>query len=126
MKALPLSLSFLAIALMIGACSNGEGDGPTPLSQQKCPADGVVVKLTSGPYAFDPKDFSFTADATYTLCLVGDDEFHTFTIDELGINISVKANETVVQDITPDKAGVFELFCVPHRALKMIGEIRVK
>ena len=34
MKALPLSLSFLAIALMIGACSNGEGDGPTPLSAE--------------------------------------------------------------------------------------------
>ena len=125
MKALLLSLSFLAIALIIGACGNGEGDGPPPAPPKTCPTDGVVVNLTSSPYAFDPKDFSFTTGTTYTLCLVADHEFHTFTIDELGIDASVKPNETVVQDITPDKAGVFELFCTPHRFLKMIGEVRV-
>ncbi len=125
MKTLLLSLSFLTIALVVGACGNGKEDGTPPPPPRTCPTDGVVVNLTSSPYAFDPKDFSFTAGTTYTVCLVADDELHTFTIDKLGINIFVKPNQTIVQDITPDKAGLFELFCIPHRSLRMIGEVRV-
>ena len=95
------------------------------LLRTECPTGTTVVDLTSSPYAFDPKDFEFMVGTSTTLCFVGDDEFHTFTIQELGININIIPKEIVVVDVTPDQTGAFKLFCIPHEALGMTGEVRV-
>ena len=89
---------------------------PTPLR----------VEMNSSPYLFNPRGFEFTIGATYTLTLVGDAEFHTFSVSELWGDIFVNPGETVVQDITPDKIGTFKLFCVPHESLGMVGEVRIQ
>ena len=62
---------------------------------------------------------------TYTLTIEGQNEFHTFTVKDLDINIIINAGETVTVDITPDKVGTFRLICVPHLGLGMVGEVRV-
>ena len=82
--------------------------------------------MNSSPYLFNPRGFEFTIGATYTLTLVGDAEFHTFSVSELWGDIFVNPGETVVQDITPDKIGTFKLFCVPHESLGMVGEVRIQ
>ena len=85
----------------------------------------VQVALEEDPYRFEPSEFTCEAGETLTLVLTGDREFHTFTIDELGIDIFVNAGETITQEITCDKPGTFKLICIPHEALGMVGTVTV-
>ena len=52
-------------------------------------------------------------------------EFHTFTVKELEIDIFINAGESVQEVVTFDQEGTFELVCIPHEALGMVGEVRV-
>ena len=128
MKLLLVALSFPAIALLVGAC--GTKDTPVvipvdPSIPLPTPSEQFFVFLTSNPYAFEPEQFSFKVGTTYTLTLIGDNEFHTFSVKELWGDIFINPNETVLQNVTPDQAGVFKLVCLPHEGLGMIGEVRV-
>ncbi len=128
MKILLVGLSFLTIALLAGACGSKDTQAVIttgPSAPPPTPSEQFFVFLTSSPYAFDPKVFSFTAGTTYTLTLIGDNEFHTFSVKELWGDIFINPNETVLQNVTPDQAGVFKLICLPHESLGMIGEVRV-
>ena len=130
----------LLIALLVGACGGGADptptqkpaptDTPTSTSVAPSPTDGeggipVNVINHTNPYVFEPNEFDFKVGTTYTLTIVGEDEFHTFTVKDLDIDIFVNAGETVVVDITPNKVGTFRLVCVPHLGLGMVGEVRV-
>jgi plastocyanin len=90
----------------------------------------VVVELEdpgkSGKYAFDPSKFTFKVGDTVNFKLVAETEFHTFTADDLKIDQSVDAGQTVEFSHTFDKAGTFKLYCIPHETLGMVGEITVQ
>ena len=140
----PLGL-ILSVAMLAAACGGGDDDEPTPRpaatntpvpamataaptqpSGNGTPAGQVVtVVQTENPYVFQPDAYNFELGTTYTLAFEAPGEFHTFTVDELGINIFVNANESVQQDITPSKAGSFKLYCVPHESLGMVGTVTV-
>ena len=135
----PLGL-ILSVAMLAAACGGGDDDEPTPRptiaptetvaptqpSGNGTPAGEVVtVVQTENPYVFQPDAYNFELGTTYTLAFEAPGEFHTFTVDELGINIFVNANETVQQDITPSTAGSFKLYCVPHESLGMVGTVTV-
>ena len=78
----------------------------------------------SGKYAFEPSDFSFSVGETVEFTLLGETEFHTFTIDDLGIDEALDAGEEVVFTFTFDKAGSFDLICLSHP--QMTGTFTVK
>jgi len=80
----------------------------------------------SGAYIFDPAELSFAVGETVTFSLTSEKEFHTFTVTDLGINTAVNAGETATLEVTFDTAGTYELICVPHRALGMVGTITVQ
>ena len=61
-----------------------------------------------------------------TFALVAEAEFHTFTVDELDIDVFMEAGETVRYTFTFDKPGTYKLICIPHQALGMTGEIVVE
>jgi heme/copper-type cytochrome/quinol oxidase subunit 2 len=50
---------------------------------------------------------------------------HTFTIDELGINIAVSSGQTTTEEFTVEKAGTFYFYCaVPgHLDAGMVGTL---
>ena len=145
-RVLAIVVSLLAVAVLAGACSGGEDPTATPrptatqpsgtaptatTAPTQPPSNGgagtpVRVELSSQPYSFSPDGFDFTVGTTYSLTIVADAEFHTFSVSELWGDIFVNPNETVTQDITPDKAGTFKLFCVPHESTGMVGEVRVQ
>lgn len=77
------------------------------------------------PYIFEPETIDWTLNKTYTLEFTDVNEFHTFNVDELGIEVYVNAGETVTQDVTPSVAGSFKLYCVPHESLGMVGTVNV-
>ena len=102
------------------------GTGPTP-------SDGPVIEMTvglndsggPGPFFFDPVDLSFNASDTVNFEFVGESQFHTFTVEELGIDVDVGGGETVNFEFTFDTPGTYTLICVPHQALGMVGTITV-
>ncbi len=101
--------------------------GPAPVVPG--PASDVTVGLNDsggrGPFVFDPVDFSFSAGEVVSFTFVGEATFHTFTVEELGIDVDVNAGETVSLDFTFDQPGTYTLICIPHQALGMVGTITV-
>jgi plastocyanin len=91
----------------------------------------VLVEMTdlgggSESYAYLPADFTFQLGETITFNLITQGEFHTFTIDDLEIDVSIDAESSDTFTYTFDKPGTFELICIPHQFLGMIGTIKVQ
>jgi len=106
--------------------------GSNGSSQTTAQPGGMTVEVLnrdnggSGKYAFEPADFTFKVGDTVTFVLTAETEFHTFTVDDLGIDEAINGGDTVEFTFTFDKAGEFHLFCIPHEALGMEGTITVQ
>ena len=94
------------------------------------PSDVTKVKIVnqdtggSGKYQFSPSDLTFKVGEKVEFTLLGETEFHTFTVDDLGIDESLDAGEEVVFTFTFDTAGTFDLICLAHP--QMTGAITVE
>ena len=90
----------------------------------------VEVKLqdpgVSGSYAFDPSELVFSVGETIAFKLTSEAEFHTFTVDRLGIDVSVIGREEAALTFTFHESGTFQLICIPHETLGMVGTITVR
>ena len=134
----------LAVAVIAAACGGDENGGvpaapPTPTVAAAAPAaaqpapssGGRVVRVEnqdkggSGVYQFVPSELNFEVGDTVTFEITAETEFHTFTVDDLGIDVSLEAGETVTHTYTFDKAGTFKLLCIPHETFGMTGTITV-
>ena len=138
----------LAVAVIAVACGGGGGGesggapptaAPAPTVAATAPAAGQpapslggrVVRIEnqdkggSGVYQFVPSELDFKVGDTVTFEITAETEFHTFTVDDLGIDVSLEAGETVSHTYTFDKAGSFKLLCIPHETFGMTGTITV-
>jgi plastocyanin len=79
----------------------------------------------SGSYWFEPMDFTFSVGQTVKFILTSENEFHTFTVDALGIDQNVDVGETAEITHTFTEAGSFDLICIPHQFVGMVGTISV-
>ena len=86
----------------------------------------VELKDEGGDYAFAPAELAFSVGETVTFKMTSQNEFHSFTVDDLGIDMEVEAGETGTLNFTFDKAGTYELICIPHESLGMVGTITVQ
>ena len=152
-RTIPLMLLGGLLSLAFVACGGGDNEpvgagqpaspSPVPRAPTAEPADngvtgggqeqgGTEVFITlqdpsgSGSYAFDPADSTFSVGDTVTFVLESETEFHTFTVEELGINVSTPGGATQETTFTFDTAGTFKLICIPHQALGMVGTITVQ
>lgn len=134
-----LALLMAAVLAACGSDTNEEDSTrptATPLTRQSPTAtpsspDGVLQVINrdlggSGEYRFDPAEFTFTEGQEVTFAIVAETEFHTFTVDELEIDVEIEAGETEMFTYTFDKPGIYELICIPHQAQGMVGEIVVE
>ena len=147
--ALVLILSMASIVLV--ACDSAEAAEPTPqpASPPPPPRAPTVLSLTeeivcaphepggsglsvglrdlagSGEYTFDPAELTFNVGDTVNFTLTGEAEAHTFTVDDLEIDVSVGAGEELKCSFTFDQPGTFPLICIPHELQGMVGTIRV-
>ena len=80
----------------------------------------------AGPMAYDPTDFTFSVGEGVNFTFIAEAAFHTFTINDLDINVEVNAGETVGFDFIFEDPGTYDLICVPHEALGMVGTITVQ
>ena len=105
-----------------------------PASQPSAPSstEGPVVEVNledpggSGEYIFDPADFVFEVGQAVTFSFTSETEFHDFAVEEFDIDVPVDAGETVTFTFTFDKAGTYDLICIPHESLGMVGTITVQ
>ena len=128
-----LGLLLSATVLVVGCPSNGDAPAtPTPAEPVAPDTSGemaneVRIVHKENPYQFEPNELSFEVGKTYNLVMGPDQtEFHTFTVDDLGIDLVLNAGDNLTHTFTPDKAGEFHLFCIPHQAFGMTGTITVK
>ena len=80
----------------------------------------------AGPMLYDPVDFAFAVGEGVNFTFIAEAAFHTFTINDLDINVEVNAGETVGFDYVFEEPGTYDLVCVPHEALGMVGTITVQ
>lgn len=142
MRALPAWYAILAAlgVLLLVACG-GEEPAPVPSptiaptatlapAPTPAPPPTVVVTLNDsggrGPFAFEPAEFTFDVGELVSLTLISESQFHTFTVEELGVDVSVNGGETVSVSFTFDEPGTYELICIPHQALGMKGTVTVQ
>lgn len=131
----------IAVTLIAAGCNGGSEPEPTPTTPPATPTPTAAPTDTGGgnggggellsvvhgenPYVFIPDTLDLQVGKTYTLDFNVPTEFHTFTLPELGIDIFVNAGEKVTEDITINQAGEFELVCIPHETLGMVGTVTV-
>lgn len=133
----PLFVLVGITVLVIAACGGGQAPTPTvtppPTPAPPCaPAAPGTVSVNledlggSGAYTFDPSEFSFDVGDTVAFTLCAETEFHTFTVGDLEIDVDVDGGKTERLIYTFDKAGTYDLICIPHQALGMVGTITVE
>lgn len=125
-------VGFLAIvalmAVVLAACGGEAAPTATTVADYTVELAGIA----SGSYRFHPKDLSLTAGKTYTIKVMSDAEFHTWTVrnpqdpSKPLIDVQVLPGETKSVEFTAPAAGAYELVCVPHEALGMRGTITAK
>ena len=144
-RGLKLSVVPLLAAGLIAVACGGDGSGdapataPAPTVAATAPAAGQpepssggrIVRVEnqdkggSGAYQFVPSELNFKVGETVTFENIAETEFHTFTVDDLGIDVSLEPGEPVRHTYTFDKAGSFKLICIPHETFGMTGTITV-
>ena len=105
-----------------------------PVEPAAAPSNGVL-KVTSinrdpggtgkGKYLFDPGDFTFNVGDVVEFTLEAETEFHTFTVDDLDIDVAMDPGSSQTMTYTFDKPGEFKLICIPHEFQGMVGSITV-
>ena len=141
-----LALTFAGLAVLFALSCGGDAPAPAPTatvqpataqpapppSQPSAPPAGDVVRVEnqdiggSGEYKFVPDEFNFELGETVTFKMSAETEFHTFTVDELDIDEEMDAGETITFTYTFNRAGRFEITCIPHQAFGMTGMIVVE
>ena len=86
----------------------------------------VALMDANSEYKFNPEQLSFTVGETVKLNLTSQSEFHSFTVDDLDIDIEVEAETTEGFTFTFDKPGTYDVICIPHESLGMVGTIVVQ
>jgi plastocyanin len=139
-KFVGLVLGLVGMLFVVG-CGSDSAPSPTPTKAAAAatatPATasatkgsgvaGELIQVTHGenPYAFQPATVELKAGKPYTFDFSVPTEFHTFTVAGLGIDVFINANEKVTHNVTVDKIGEFDLICVPHMTMGMVGKVKV-
>lgn len=80
----------------------------------------------AGPFGFEPLEFRFNRGEIVNFTFIADGAFHTFTVNDLEINVEVNAGESSGLDFEFTESGTYKLVCIPHEAQGMVGEIVVE
>lgn len=84
------------------------------------------ISMISGNFFFNPEDLKLVKGEPVKISFENRGT-HTFTIDELGVNVILRGSSGVAE-FTPTKSGTFEYYCaVPgHREGGMFGSLLVE
>ena len=119
-----LMVVLAAMFLVAGACGGGdepEEAGGDDLSS----ADALPVTVTTSDFKFKPDALDGHATHTIDLTFVNeDDTAHSFTIDDMEVEVEAAGGEEATTTFTPEETGTFEFYCKYHPDT-MTGELTV-
>ncbi len=122
----------LGLAVLIGGYFLVSGGPATKPPATQAPMDqtagnGKMVMMDSSSFYFSPKEIQTNVGQPITVHVTAQGR-HTFTIDELGVNVETSSGQTTPVTFTPDKKGVFTFYCaVPgHKENGQTGTITVE
>ncbi|MEM2203556.1 MAG: cupredoxin domain-containing protein [Sulfolobales archaeon] len=96
----------------------------TPIPTKPTPAREIEVKLRDN--YFQPRTITISLNETVRFVLKNEGMVgHTFTIDELGINVRLAPGETKTVEIVFNKAASYTFYCIPHRGIGMVGNLTI-
>jgi plastocyanin len=83
------------------------------------------IRLTTQDIEFAPATISADAGAVTVFVTNQDPTLHTFTIEELGVDLQIPggSDARITFDADP---GTYEFVCTPHEGMGMIGTLKVK
>ena len=120
-------LAVLAAALLLaGACGGGDepeetGGGGGDTSS----ADALPVTVTASDFKFSPDSMEGHATHTIEVTLVNEgDVAHSFSIDDMDVDIEAAGGQEVTATFTPEETGTFEYYCKYHPD-QMTGKLKV-
>lgn len=119
-------LAVLGAALLLaGACGGGDdAEEPAAGGDQVESADALPVTVTASGFKFDPDTMEGHATHTIDLTFVNeDDALHSFTIDDLDVDVEASGGEEATETFTPEEVGTFEYYCKYHS--DMTGKLEV-
>jgi plastocyanin len=90
------------------------------------PSLEIELDNDGSEFYFNPTVVSGDAGSTISVELKNEGSVpHTFTSDDLGVNQTVQPGATADVDVTFPDSGTAVFFCTFHRALGMLGELKV-
>lgn len=110
--------------LALAACAGYRSPKPATTSS---PGEPGEIAITASYPRFQPTAISVARGQAVQLRFTALDTNHTFTVDELGINIAAGKGQTSTGEMKVEKAGSFAFYCtVPgHRSAGMQGTLKV-
>ena len=113
----------LVVAVVaLTACGGGSSDSSGDTGGGG--GGGTPVTVTAKDFAFSPNEISVDPGETVDLTFVNsDDTTHTFTADDVGVDISVDGGKTGTATFTAPDSGTVEWHCKIHSS--MTGTITV-
>lgn len=119
-----LMVLFAAVFLVAGAC--GGGDEPEESAgEDMSSTDALPVTVTASDSQFQPDAFDGHATHTIDLTFVNEDgTAHSFTIDDMEVDVEAAGGEEATTTFTPEETGTFEFYCKYHPDT-MTGELTV-
>lgn len=124
MKKRTLMVVLSAVFLLAGACGGDEPEG-TAGGADAGSADALPITVTATDFAFQPDALEGHATHTVDLTFVNEgDTEHSFTIDEMDVDVEAEGGEEATTTFTPEETGTFEFYCTYHPD-QMRGEIEI-
>ena len=145
----PIAMVAIIATLAAVACGggdDGEATAPPPPAaaapppaapSADCPTGATQMTVINhdlggpkGAYGFEPKELTFKLGETVCFTNIAETELHSFTIDDLGIDIDINGSgnpgATGTLTHTFDRAGTFRLVCIYHEGNGMVGTVTVQ
>ena len=132
-----LIIVIAVVALMMGGGEGEKAVETTPMTTpmettpratvQETQAMKRELTIDAEDYEFEPKTIEVKPGETLVVKVKNTGRaFHTFTIDELNIDIPLGPGEEETVEITiPEGVDKITFYCRPHKSIGMVGEFVV-
>lgn len=119
----------MVFMLAVAACGGDDDNGGNGDDGGNGNGGGGSTSIEIPGMSYDPDSITATAGEDHEVELENTDgQLHTFTIDELDVNVEVEAGETATATLSAPEAGEYTFYCtVPgHRESGQEGTLTVE
>jgi uncharacterized cupredoxin-like copper-binding protein len=123
-----VGFSLLMVFMLAVAACGGDDDGDDGNGNGNG-GNGGSTTIETPDMSYDPDSFTINAGEDHEVTIDNTDgQLHTFTIDELGVDVEVAAGESETTTLNVPDAGEYTFYCtVPgHREAGQEGTLTVE